>query len=146
MGKHTSEHKNDTQIVQLFQDGQYFFHKGLKAYRERNLQRASKLIQRAVQLEPKDSEMLSQLAVIYSEMGHYQQSNELLDLILVKLKEEMPECHYFKANNYAHLGLFQEAYKEASAYLNAEPEGEFSEENDSLLELLDLGEGGREDS
>ncbi|MCY8467066.1 tetratricopeptide repeat protein [Bacillus atrophaeus] len=146
MGKHTSEHKNDTQIVQLFQDGQYFFHKGLKAYRERNLQRASKLIQRAVQLEPKDAEMLSQLAVIYSEMGHYQQSNELLDLILVKLKEEMPECHYFKANNYAHLGLFQEAYKEASAYLNAEPEGEFSEENDSLLELLDLGEGGREDS
>lgn len=78
MGKHTSEHKNHAQIVQLLQDGQYFFHKGLKAYKERNLKRASKLIQRAVHLEPEDSEMLSQLAVIYSEMGQYQESNDLL--------------------------------------------------------------------
>lgn len=146
MGKHTSEHKNHAQIVQLLQDGHYFFHKGLKAYKERNLKRASKLIQRAVHLEPKDSEMLSQLAVIYSEMGQYQESNDLLDYILANLETEMPECHYFKANNFAHLGLFQEAYKEAAAYSDADPDGEFSEENDSLLELLDLGDGGPEDS
>lgn len=98
MGKHTSEHKNHAQIVQLLQDGQYFFHKGLKAYKERNLKRASKLIQRAVHLEPDDSEMLSQLAVIYSEMGQYQESNDLLDYIMANLEDEMPECHYFKAN------------------------------------------------
>ncbi|MEC1288822.1 tetratricopeptide repeat protein [Bacillus mojavensis] len=146
MGKHTSEHKNHAQIVQLLQDGHYFFHKGLKAYKERNLKRASKLIQRAVHLEPKDSEMLSQLAVIYSEMGQYQESNDLLDYILANLETEMPECHYFKANNFAHLGLFQEAYKEAAAYSDADPDGEFSEENDSLLDLLDLGDGGPEDS
>lgn len=146
MGKHTSEHKNHAQIVQLLQDGQYFFHKGLKAYKERNLKRASKLIQRAVHLEPDDSEMLSQLAVIYSEMGQYQESNDLLDYIMANLEDEMPECHYFKANNFAHLGLFQEAYKEAAAYSDADPDGEFAEENDSLLELLDLGDDGIEDS
>ncbi|MED1171827.1 tetratricopeptide repeat protein [Bacillus inaquosorum] len=146
MGKHTSEHKNHAQIVQLLQDGQYFFHKGLKAYKERNLKRASKLIQRAVHLEPEDSEMLSQLAVIYSEMGQYQESNDLLDYIMANLEAEMPECHYFKANNFAHLGLFQEAYKEAAAYSDADPDGEFAEENESLLELLDLGDGGPEDS
>ena len=146
MGKHTSEHKNHAQIVQLLQDGQYFFHKGLKAYKERNLKRASKLIQRAVHLEPEDSEMLSQLAVIYSEMGQYQESNDLLDYIMANLEAEMPECHYFKANNFAHLGLFQEAYKEAAAYSDADPDGEFAEENDSLLDLLDLGDDGIEDS
>lgn len=146
MGKHTSEHKNHAQIVQPLQDGQYFFHKGLKAYKERNLKRASKLIQRAVHLEPEDSEMLSQLAVIYSEMGQYQESNDLLDYIMANLEAEMPECHYFKANNFAHLGLFQEAYKEAAAYSDADPDGEFAEENDSLLDLLDLGDDGIEDS
>lgn len=146
MGKHTSEQKKHAQIVQLLQDGQYFFHKGLKAYKERNLKRASKLIQRAVHLEPNDSEMLSWLAVIYSEMGHYQQSNELFDFILVNLKEEMPECHYFKANNFAHLGLFQEAYKEAAAYSDADPDGEFSEEIENLMELLDFGEAGENES
>ncbi|KJD53494.1 hypothetical protein UZ38_32260, partial [Bacillus amyloliquefaciens] len=72
MGKYTSEHHKDSRIVQLFQDGQYFYHKGLKAYRERNLSRASKLIQRAIFLEPENTGMLSQLAVIYTEMGFYQ--------------------------------------------------------------------------
>ena len=84
MSKYTSQN-NHTQVVQLFQDGHYFFHKGLKAYRERNLSRASKLIQRAIVLEPENVEMLSQLAIIYTEMGHYQQSNELLDLSLIHI-------------------------------------------------------------
>jgi hypothetical protein len=34
-------------------------------------------------------------------------------------------------NNFAHLGLFQEAYKEAAAYSDADPDGEFSEEIES---------------
>ncbi len=44
------------------------------------------------------------------------------------------------------MGLFQEAYKEAAAYSDADPDGEFAEENDSLLDLLDLGDDGIEDS
>lgn len=140
VGKYTSEHHKDSRIVQLFQDGQYFYHKGLKAYRERNLSRASKLIQRAIFLEPENTGMLSQLAVIYTEMGFYQQSNELLDFILKNINEKMTECYYFKANNYAHLGLFQEAYKAAETYLKEDPDGEFSEENAELLDLLDMGE------
>ncbi|MFP3513349.1 hypothetical protein SB775_28055, partial [Peribacillus sp. SIMBA_075] len=43
MSKYTSQNHH-TQVVQLFQDGHYFFHKGLKAYRERNLPKAVKLI------------------------------------------------------------------------------------------------------
>ncbi|MDA1476509.1 tetratricopeptide repeat protein [Bacillus changyiensis] len=140
MSKYTSEHHHNESIVQLFQDGQYLYHKGLKAYRERNLSRASKLIQRAIFLEPDNTGMLSQLAVIYTEMGFYQQSNELLDFILKNMNEKMTECHYFKANNYAHLGLFQEAYKAAETYLNEDPNGEFMTENMELLDLLDMGE------
>ncbi|WFA04721.1 tetratricopeptide repeat protein [Bacillus sp. HSf4] len=143
MGKYTSEHQKNTTIVQLFQDGQYLYHKGLKAYRERNLSRASKLIQRAIFLEPDNTGMLSQLAVIYTEMGFYQQSNELLDFILKNMNEKMTECYYFKANNYAHLGLFQEAYKAAETYLKEDPNGEFSTENAELLDLLDMGEEGQ---
>ncbi|WP_144666166.1 tetratricopeptide repeat protein [Bacillus altitudinis] len=144
MSKYTSQN-NHTQVVQLFQDGHYFFHKGLKAYRERNLSRASKLIQRAIVLEPENVEMLSQLAIIYTEMGHYQQSNELLDFILEHLDENMSECHYFKANNYANLGLFQEAYRCATAYAALEEDGEFADENDDLLDLLDMSDDVDED-
>ncbi|MFS0655178.1 tetratricopeptide repeat protein [Bacillus sp. 179-C3.3 HS] len=144
MSKYTSQNHH-TQVVQLFQDGHYFFHKGLKAYRERNLPRASKLIQRAIVLEPENVEMLSQLAMIYTEMGHYQQSNELLQFILEHVDENMTECHYFQANNYANLGLFQEAYKSATTYAALEEDGEFAEENDELLDLLDMSDEDDED-
>ena len=45
----------------------------------------------------------------------------------------MTECHYFLANNYAHLGMFKEAYRHASAYLDKEEDGEFSEDAEDLL-------------
>ena len=45
----------------------------------------------------------------------------------------MTECHYFLANNYAHLGMFKEAYRHASAYLEKEEDGEFSEDAEDLL-------------
>lgn len=140
MGKFMLEHQNKTKVIELLQDGYYFYDKGLKAYRERNLPRASKLLQRAIVLEPENASMLSQLAVIYTEMGHYQQSNELLTYILNHLNTDMAECHFFMANNYAYLGLFHEAYKSATKYSAAEPDGDLREENESLLELLEMSD------
>ncbi|MBD1381465.1 tetratricopeptide repeat protein [Metabacillus arenae] len=138
MGKQLSERQQKAQVVHLFQDGQYFYKRGLKAYRQQNLTRASKLLQRAVTLEPDNPMMLSGLAVIYTEMGQYQQSNELLTYILEQVEAEMTDCHYFIANNYAHLGLFHEAYKYATKYAEVEPNGEFAEDNADLLELLSI--------
>ena len=48
----------------------------------------------------------------------------------------MTECHYFLANNYAHLGMFKEAYRHANAYLDKDEGGEFSEDAEDLLELI----------
>ena len=36
-----------------------------------------------------------QLAIIHTEMGEFEQSNRLLQLIFEDLDEEMVECHYF---------------------------------------------------
>ncbi|WP_299092341.1 tetratricopeptide repeat protein [uncultured Metabacillus sp.] len=138
MGKQLSKQQQKAQVVPFLQDGQYYYHKGLKAYREQNLQKASKYLQKAIELDPKDSVKLSQLATIYTDMGKYSQSNELLSYILDEVDKDMNECHYFMANNYAHLGLFQEAYKCATEYANKEPFGEFTIENEDLIELLTM--------
>ncbi|MGM0876731.1 MAG: tetratricopeptide repeat protein [Bacillota bacterium] len=144
MGKQLSKQRQKAQVVPFLQDGQYYYNKGLKAYREQNYQKASKYLQKAVELEPKDSSKLSQLATIYTDMGKYSQSNELLSYILDEVDKEMTECHYFMANNYAHLGLFQEAYKCATEYANKEPNGEFIEENEDLIDLLTMEDDGEE--
>ncbi len=138
VGKQLSKQQKKAQVVPFLQDGQYYYNKGLKAYREQNYQKASKYLQKAVELDPMDSVKLSQLATIYTDMGKYSQSNELLSYILDELDKEMTECYYFMANNYAHLGLFQEAYKCATEYTKKEPNGEFTEENEDLIDLLTM--------
>ena len=74
-------------------------------HRLRKLDEIAEQLRSGQSVSLKNTGMLSQLAVIYTEMGFYQQSNELLDFILKNINEKMTECYYFKANNYAHLGL-----------------------------------------
>jgi tetratricopeptide (TPR) repeat protein len=144
VGKRLSKKQPKAQVVPFLQDGQYYYTRGLKAYREQNYQKAIKYLQRAVELDPKDSVKLSQLATIYTDMGKYSQANELLSYILAEVDEEMTECHYFMANNFAHLGLFHEAYKCAKEYANKEPFGEFIEDNEDLIDLLTMEDDGDE--
>ncbi|WP_170289368.1 tetratricopeptide repeat protein [Metabacillus lacus] len=144
MGKQMTERKRKAEVVPFFQDGQYFYKKGLKAYHEKNLERAGKWMQRAADLEPNDPEILSQLAMILSELGQYKESNDIYAVIIETADPEMSECHYFMANNFAHLGLFHEAYKCAMMYSDKEPDGDFLEENEDLLDLLSI-EGIEED-
>ncbi|WP_338778429.1 tetratricopeptide repeat protein [Metabacillus sp. FJAT-52054] len=145
MGKQLFDRQQKAQVVPFFQNGAYYYRRALKAYRvERNLERASKLLKRAAALEPDNSNFLSQLAMIYTEMGNYQESNEILTSIIEKVDPSQIECHYFMANNYAHLGLFHQAYKCATAYSTEAPDGDFIEDNEELLELLMI-EGEDED-
>ncbi|WP_226671584.1 tetratricopeptide repeat protein [Metabacillus litoralis] len=138
MGKQLSKQQKKAQVVPFLQDGQYYYNKGLKAYREQNFHKASKYLAKALELDPNDTIKLSQLATIYTDMGKYSQSNELLSQILDEVDNNMSECYYFMANNYAHLGLFQEAYKCATEYAKQEPYGEFIEENEDLIDLLTM--------
>lgn len=129
---------NTTKIIPFFQNGQYYFSKGLKSYHRRDLDKAKKYLSKAIQLEPREPIFLCQLAIVLTELGEYQQSNKLLLFIIEEIDCDMSECHYFIANNYAHLGLFSEAKKHALTYMEKEPDGEFSEDNADLLELLQI--------
>ena len=50
----------------------------------------------------------------------------------------MTECHYYLANNYAHLGMFKEAYHHAVTYLELDEDLIFAEDAEDLLDLLRL--------
>ncbi|RFU66988.1 tetratricopeptide repeat protein [Peribacillus saganii] len=123
-------------ILPFHPTGEYYFSKGLKAYHRRDLYKAKKYLERAMALEPNEPMIACQLAITCTEMGEYTYSNNLLENILNVLDPLMAECHYFLANNYAHLGMFKEAYRHANAYLDKEEDGEFSEDAEDLLDLI----------
>ncbi|MBS4190339.1 tetratricopeptide repeat protein [Bacillus sp. FJAT-49705] len=138
MGKDSKARKTKGKLLLFNPTGEYYFSKGLKAYHKRDLYKAKKYLQRAIQLEPDESMIVCQLAVIHSEMGDYQQANRLLHRIIEELDADMVECHYFLANNYAHLGFFKDAYHHANLYLELDEDGEFADDTFDLLELLTM--------
>lgn len=138
MGKQLEMRRQKAQILPFIQNGEYYFSKGMKAYRRRDLYKSKKYLQRAIQFEPKDPMMVYQLAIVLTELGEYQQSNQLFHSIITGFDSDMNECYYFIANNYAHLGLFHEAFKHAKTYIERCPTGEFAEDTEDLLELLSI--------
>jgi tetratricopeptide (TPR) repeat protein len=123
-------------ILSFHPTGEYYFTKGTKAYHKRELYKAKKYLERALELEPAEPMIACQLAIICTEIGEHGYSNNLLENILDELDPYMTECHYFLANNYAHLGMFKEAYRHASTYLDKEEDGEFCEDAEDLLDLI----------
>ncbi|TDL32541.1 tetratricopeptide repeat protein [Jeotgalibacillus sp. S-D1] len=117
-----------------------YYQKGMAKYQQGQLNKALKYLKRAQELEPEEPMVPFQMAIIETEIGEFTQSNERLKQILTTLDPSMTEVHYFMANNFAHLGLFQEAYKHATAYLDMNEDGEFVEDAEDLLELLSLEE------
>ncbi|WP_312468798.1 tetratricopeptide repeat protein [Neobacillus sp.] len=136
MGKKAEARMHKGKILSFVPTGEYYFTKGLKAYHRRDFIKAKKYLGRAMQLEPGEPMITCQLAIVSTELGEFENSNRLLHHILEGLDSEMVECHYLLANNYAYMGFFKDAYHHAKLYLQLDPDGDFSEDTEDLLELL----------
>ncbi len=141
-----SKYGQTAKVLSFNPTGEYYFNKGLKAYHQRDLYKAKKFLERAQNLEPLEPVIACQLAIVCTDLGDYADSNRLLDKIIKELDPYMTECHYFLANNFAHQGLFKDAYKHASEYLKKEAYGEFTEEAEDLLDLITLENNDTEES
>ncbi|WP_062109196.1 tetratricopeptide repeat protein [Bacillus niameyensis] len=140
MVKNPKGRLDKAKIFSFVPTGEYYFNRGIKAYDRFDMKKAKKYLQRALELEPFEPIIACQLAIVHTETGEYEKSNQLLLHILAELDEEMTECHYFLANNFAHMGMFTEAYKYAELYLEQDKMGEFTEEAKELLDLIGIEE------
>ncbi|MBM7580073.1 tetratricopeptide repeat protein [Jeotgalibacillus terrae] len=135
--KKGSDHQKG-KLVPFTQTGESMYKRGMAIYQKGQLEKAVKYLGKAAELEPEEPMIALQIAMIETELGHFQESNERLKRIFESTDPSMTEVHYFMANNYAHLGLFQEAYRHVNKYLDDQPEGEFSEDAEDLLDLLEF--------
>lgn len=132
------ESKANKKVLPFALDGDFCFTKGVKAFKKSKFELAAKWIKRAIEVEPEEPLYQCQLSIIYTEIGLYHRANELLIGVLKNSKYHYPDCYYLLANNYAHLGLLNEARKNALQYLEECPDGDVSEEAKDLLELINI--------
>ena len=53
-----------------------------------------------------------------------------------EIDESLTECYYYMANNWAHMGDFDQAEQYALLYKQEDPEGAFVEDAEELLDFI----------
>ena len=128
-------------VIPFIPEGDFYFTKGVEAFQKRKFEIALKWLRKAVETAPDEALFHCQMSIVYTEIGAFHAANQVLTEVLAQNGEDYVDCYYLIANNYAHLGLLQDARKYTEAYLAKAPDGDFREEAETLLEFLELDEG-----
>lgn len=118
-----------------------FYNKGVQAAERGHYDKALYFFKRAAEAEPENPVHHCNVAGILSEMGRYEESNQILQHILQNIAPTLYECYYFIANNYTYLDQFEKAESYALRYLSCDPEGPYASEAEELLEYLSFEMG-----
>ncbi|MFC4077499.1 tetratricopeptide repeat protein [Salinithrix halophila] len=139
MKKQHADAKKQTQerkVVRLRLDASFFFERAVRSLDRHRYDKALKYFRLAVEKEPENPVNQCNLAGILSEMGRFEESNDVLRTILEKVDPELNECWFYMANNAANMDDFEQAEEYLVHYLQEEPEGEFAEEAEEMLDML----------
>jgi tetratricopeptide (TPR) repeat protein len=123
-------------VIPVRLDAAFFFERAVRYLDRHDLRRALKNFRKAVEYEPENAVNHCNLAGVLSELGSYEESNEILAKILQEIDPGMHECYFYMANNYANMGQYDRAEEYVSRYLEVAPDGEFSDEATEMLAIL----------
>lgn len=123
-------------IISLPMDAGFFYEKAVQSLDRLHYDKALKYFKRAVEFEPDNPVNYYNMAGILSEMGHFEESNEVLRQMLNMFDSGMTECYFYMANNYANMEMFEQAEQAIVRYLEEDPDGYYLEESEEMLEYL----------
>ncbi|GBG09081.1 DDE transposase family protein [Paenibacillus sp. MY03] len=126
----------NTNIISIQWDATFFFERAVRSLDRFHYDKALKYFRRAVEYEPDNPVNHCNMAGILSEMGNYKESNEILGRIMDDLDPMMTECHFYMANNFANMELYEAAEQSLVKYLQEDPEGQYLDEAEEMMDLL----------
>jgi tetratricopeptide (TPR) repeat protein len=123
-------------VIPFQVDAAFFFERAVHYLDRHDLKNALKNFRKAVEYEPDNPVHHCNLAGVLSELGDFEESNRILEKVLKDLAPDMVECWFYMANNYANLGQYDLAEEYAARYLEHDPNGEFAEDAEEMLQIL----------
>lgn len=123
-------------VISLKMDATFFFERAVRSLDRLHYDKALKYFRKAVDYEPDNPVNHCNLAGILSEMGMFADSNRILKQIIDEVDPSMTECYFYMANNYANMEDFENAEKAIIQYLEKDPNGQYLEESEEMIELL----------
>jgi tetratricopeptide (TPR) repeat protein len=136
----------DEKVVHLQLDASFFFERAVRSLNRQRYDKAIKYFRLAMEKEPDNTANYCNFAGILAELGRYEESNEMLEIVVYQIDPTLYECLFYMANNAANMGDFETAEDYLLAYLSHEPDGEYVEEAEDLLYMIsfELGRPPRE--
>ncbi|MCU6712378.1 tetratricopeptide repeat protein [Paenibacillus sp. J5C_2022] len=135
-GKERVAAGGQTKIIPIQWDATFFFERAVRSLDRFHYDKALKYFRRAVEYEPDNPVNHCNMAGILSELGNYEESNNILSWIVTELDPTMTECHFYMANNYANMDLFESAERSLIQYLQEDADGQYLDEAEEMMELL----------
>lgn len=123
-------------VISLHMDATFFFERAVSCLDRLRYDKAIKYFRRALDYEPENPVNHCNLAGILSEVGNYQESNQILQKIVDEVDPTMTECYFYMANNFANMDDFESAEKAIVQYLEKDPDGHFLQESEEMIEML----------
>lgn len=128
--------KPKSKVIRLHMDATFFFDKAVQSLECYHYEKALKYFRKATECEPDNPVNYCNMAGILSEIGKYDESNELLRKVVEEIDPQMTECYFYMANNYANMENYALAEKALVHYLEQDPEGYYIEESKEMMELI----------
>jgi tetratricopeptide (TPR) repeat protein len=100
---------NKGKIVTFQRTGKFYAKMGLKLLSEQRLVESAKYFEKAIKVEPENSEYQFNLSGVLAEMGKIKESINILEHTTHNLKTVMPECYFALGCNYFDAGNFKKS-------------------------------------
>ncbi|MDF2591807.1 MAG: Tetratricopeptide repeat protein [Clostridia bacterium] len=127
-----------SKVIAFERGAEFYFDLGFRKIQKGNLKSALRYMEKAVKLKPNDGFIQFNYAGLLAELGNINLSTEVLLYIVDKLDTNYNECYFGLGCNYLQIQKIKKSVEYFSKYLEKEPEGEFSEEAEDLLEMLTM--------
>lgn len=125
-------------VVTFERGAEFYFDLGYKYIQKGKLKTALRYIEKAVSLKPYDSFLQFNYAGLLAEQGDIDRSTEVLVNIIKNLDPDYLECYFGLGCNYLQMQKIKKSSEYFRLYLEKDPEGEFSDEAEELLEMLTM--------
>lgn len=136
MGKKRVSANTKMNIIPIRMDAAFFFERAVQSLDRYHYDKALKNFRRAIHFEKDNPMNYCNLAGVLSEMGNFEESNQVLQEVLENIDPSMIECYYYMANNYANMERFELAEDALVHYLENDPKGKYLEESEEMMEYL----------
>lgn len=127
--------KTQRKVIPFEQNGQFYYKKAKKYVENNNYIDALSFYRKAVEKDPENLEYRLDLAQVFTEMGYYEESNQILLYILQK-DDGKADCYFCLGCNFLGLQEYERAKECFEKYLQLDPDGIYSEDAQDLLDIL----------